>query len=241
MTDASMGPTRRSMRAARESPGPTDGSIGAVDPGLSPTRRSMRETRRNVRPTRRRLAVGAVVLATASTGLVGVATSALFTDTKTITANTFTSGTVSLTATPATTAITMANMGPGDKVTAPITVTNAGAAMRYAVVSVTTEDPLAAQLDLTIKTGVTTCTNGGFDATGVVAYAPGDLGSTGAGTKVIGDALQGSQAGDRALAVSASEVLCAQVTLPMGTGMAFQSLNTTATFTFNAEQTFNNP
>jgi hypothetical protein len=58
-------------------------------------------------------------------------------------------------------------MAPGDEVTNPITVTNGGSLeLRYAVTSTTTENTLAGQLDLTIKTGVTTCTNGGFGASG---------------------------------------------------------------------------
>ena len=120
-------------------------------------------------------------------------------------------------------------------------MTNAGGGqLRYAVTSTTTEDTLAAQLDLTIKSGVTTCTNGGFGASGSVLYGPADLGSTG-GINVIGDSAQGAQAGDRTLNAAASEVLCFQVSLPLSTGDAYQSLTTTATFAFNAEQTANNP
>ena len=68
--------------------------------------------------------------------------------------------------------ITLAGMAPGAKVAAPVTVTNTGMLppavcrglsgmpwpQRYAVASVTTEDSLVAQLELTVKTGVTTCT-----------------------------------------------------------------------------------
>ncbi|MGV8847367.1 MAG: TasA family protein [Propionicimonas sp.] len=187
------------------------------------------------------LVMGLAVIAVATLGLSAVVTGAVFTDTKTVSANTFTSGSVALTATPASAALTFANMAPGDKVTAPITVTNTGTlAHRYAVVSVTTENTLAAQLTLNVKSGVTACTNGGFGTDGVSAWA-GILGSTAAGTKIIGDSLAGSQAGDRVLAAGTNEVLCAQVTLPLATGNTFQSLTSTATFTFNAEQTINNP
>jgi predicted ribosomally synthesized peptide with SipW-like signal peptide len=212
----------------------TDGSMPA-------TRGSMLAARRGTRSTRLRLVAGAISLVTATAGLAGVATNAWFTDTDTITANTFSSGTVSLTATPATSALTLTNMAPSDTVTAPITVTNAGTlAQRYAVTSGTTENTLAAQLDLTIKSGVTTCTTGAFGASGTIIYGPADLGST-TPTKVVGDSAVGSQAGDRPLAVSANEVLCLQVSLPLGTNDTFQSLTSTATLTFNAEQTINNP
>jgi hypothetical protein len=107
-------------------------------------------------------------------------------------------------------------------------------------VSTTTEDVLAAELDLTIKTGVTTCSNADFDTDGTVIYGPAALGSV-AGVNVIGDPTQGAQAGDRVLAAAASEVLCFNVLLPASAGDAIAGLTTTATFTFSAEQTANNP
>src|SRR5262249_20225092 len=77
---------------------------------------------------------------------------ARFTDTATVDANTFTSGTVDLTRTPITAAIGFANMAPGDSTAGAITVTNSGTLpMRYAVTSATTENVLAAQLDLSIR------------------------------------------------------------------------------------------
>jgi len=156
-------------------------------------------------------------------------------------ANVFSTGTIDISTDPTTALVTFSNMAPGDEVTNDITVTNAGSLeLRYAVTSDTTEDTLAAQLDLTIKTGVTTCTNVGFGVDGTVIYGPGDLGST-TGTDVIGDPTQGADTGDRTLAASADEDLCFNVELPLATGNSFQGLNTTATFTFAAEQTANNP
>ena len=166
---------------------------------------------------------------------------AVFTDTASVPGNTFSTGNVDISTSPTSALVTFSDMMPGDVVTAPLTVTNAGGGqLRYAVTSTTTEDTLAAQLDLTVKSGVTTCTNGGFGASGSVLYGPADLGSTG-GINVIGDSAQGAQAGDRTLNAAASEVLCFQVSLPLSTGDAYQSLTTTATFAFNAEQTANNP
>jgi predicted ribosomally synthesized peptide with SipW-like signal peptide len=172
---------------------------------------------------------------------LGVASNAIFTDSQDVDANVFSTGTVDISTNPTTALVTYSDMAPGDEVTNPITVTNAGSLeLRYAVTSTTTEDTLAAQLDLTIKTGVTTCTNAGFDTDGSVIYGPGDLGST-TGTDVIGDPTQGAQAGDRTLAASANEDLCFNVELPSSTGNTYQGLTTTATFAFAAEQTSSNP
>ncbi|CAG0947306.1 spore coat-associated protein N [Anaerolineae bacterium] len=169
----------------------------------------------------------------------GLLASAYFTSQATVTNNTFTTGTLNLTVAPTTAALTFNNMAPGDAVTAPITVTNSGSlALRYAMTSTSTNTDskgLAAQMTLAIKSGVTACTNGGFAASGTSIYS-GTLGSA-----LFGDPATGSQAGDRTLVASANEVLCFQATLPANSGNAYQSAATTATFTFDAEQTANNP
>ena len=188
----------------------------------------------------RKLLLTFTVLSVAGS-LLAFGTNAIFTDTASVGSNVFSTGSVDISTSPTSALVTFNAMMPGDVVTAPLTVTNAGGGqLRYAVTSTTTEDTLAAQLDLTIKVGVSSCTNGGFGSSGSVLYATGDLGSTG-GINVIGDSAQGAQAGDRTLNASASEVLCFQVSLPLSTGNAYQSLTTTATFAFNAEQTANNP
>jgi hypothetical protein len=132
-------------------------------------------------------------------------------------------------------------MAPGDKDTAPITISNDGSLqLRYAVTSTTTEDTLAAQLNLIIKENVTTCTNAGFDTDGSLVSGPRALGST-TGDNIIGDPAQGADAGDRSLSASNSETLCVQVSLPSSSGNAYQNLTTTATFDFQAEQVSSNP
>jgi len=172
---------------------------------------------------------------------LGVASNAIWTDSEDVDANVFSTGTLDIGTSPTTALVTFSDMAPGDEVTAEITVSNDGSLdLRYAVTSTTTEDTLAAQLDLTIKSGVTTCTNAGFDTDGSVIYGPADLGSV-AGTDVIGDPTQGDDTGDRTLATSADEDLCFNVELPSSTGDSFQGLTSTATFTFAAEQTDNNP
>lgn len=189
---------------------------------------------------RRKLAATIVVLALL-VGLLTVSALAVFTDSQSVAANTFSTGTVDISSSPASALVTFSSMLPGDQVTAPITVTNAGTAdLRYAITSTTTENVLAAQLDLTIKSGVTTCTNAGFSASGTVVYGPADLGAV-AGANIVGNPAQGSQAGDRSLIASANEVLCFNVTLPLSTGNTYQNLSSTATFSFQAEQTRNNP
>jgi spore coat-associated protein N len=188
----------------------------------------------------RRLAITVLVLALL-VGVLSVGVLAVFTDSTSVGANTFATGNVDVSTSPASALVTYSVMVPGDQVTAPITVTNAGSAdLRYAITSTTTENVLAAQLDLTVKSGVATCTNAGFGASGTVLYGPADVGST-ATTNLVGNPTQGAQAGDRALSAGANEVLCFNVSLPLSTGNAFASLSSTATFTFEAEQTRNNP
>jgi spore coat-associated protein N len=172
--------------------------------------------------------------------LLSLTALALFTDTASVPSNSFSTGTVDISTSPVSALVTFSDMAPGDEVVNPITVSNDGTLeLRYAVTSTTTEDTLAAQLDLTIKSGVTTCTTGGFDTDGSPVYAPADLGST-AGIDVIGDPTQGAQAGDRTLAASATEDLCFKVSLPSSTNNTYQGLTTTATFDFQSEQTKNN-
>ncbi len=186
--------------------------------------------------------------------LAGVAfnsgTLAVFTDAAPSTGNSFTTGTLDLDLSDnnetdldsVSTSVTFSAMAPGDTVTDRIVPRNTGSnALRYAIAgSATNPDSkgLKDQLVLTIKTiDVTTpgtpCDN--FDGTQLYT---GDTDST-AG-KLVGDNTQGAQAGDRALAVAASETLCFRVNLPLATGNTFQNATTTVTFTFDAEQTANN-
>ena len=58
---------------------------------------------------------------------------------------------------------------------------------------------------------------------------------------LIGSSAQGADAGDRTLAASNNEVLCFAVVLPDTAGNSLQGLSNTTTFTFDSEQTTNNP
>ena len=164
-------------------------------------------------------------------------TQAVWTDSQDVTGNTFSTGSVDISTSPTSALVTFASMVPGDKVTAPLTVSNAGTMqLRYAMTtSITGSTTLSDGLELQIKSGVTTCNNASFDADGTSLYNS----SLTAGA--IGNPAAGSQAGDRTLNASANEVLCFQVRLPSNASSTLQGLSTTATFTFAAEQTANNP
>lgn len=199
-------------------------------------------------PTPRRrwpVPVGLATVAAVALGALGLqagGVNALFTDNYAVPANNFSTGTLDLTASPASSAIQYVNMVPGDSAVQPLTIGNAGSTpLRYAIRSTTTEDVLAAQLDLTIKSGVASCTTPtAFAATGTVIYGPGDVGSV-ATTALVGSNATGFQVGDRTLAPSTSETLCFQVNLPLNSANSFQAKSTTATFLFESEQTANNP
>ena len=158
----------------------------------------------------------------------------LFTESVDNGSNTFTSGSVDISTSPASAFVVMSNMAPGDTVTEKVTITDGGTLqMRYAMTTVATNvDTLNLRdaLTLVIKTLGTNCAT--FDGTQLYS---GTL-ANGA----IGNPAQGAQAGDRTLAASASEDLCFKITLPANaTGP--EDAATTATFTFAAEQTTNNP
>lgn len=170
-------------------------------------------------------------------------TAAIFTDTAVVGANTFTTGTVDIATSPTSALVTYSTMAPGDKVTNPLTVSNNGSLqLRYAIVSQADNTDAKALRDVltqTIKSGVTTCTNGGFATDGTQLFT----GGVGTDTELalVGDKTQGSQAGDRTLNNGANEVLCFQVSLPSATGNAYQGATSTITYTFYAEQTSSNP
>lgn len=195
--------------------------------------------RRKPRSRRVRTAAFAFLLTVLAVGPAAL-TAALFGDSASIGGNQFSASTVHLTTNPTTTLLTLPGMVPGDRVTAPLTVTNNGTAnLRYSMLSTTTEDLLASGMQLNVKAGVNSCDSGGFGASGTALYGPDLLGSTG-GTKILGDAKPGADPGDRSLDAGASEVLCVQAALPLGADNTLQNQTTTATFRFDAEQRRNN-
>ncbi len=170
-------------------------------------------------------------------GAPWASTLAVWTNSATIGANAFSTGSVSLSTNPTTALVTFSGMAPGDTVTAPVTVSNDGTMqLRYAIsTSITGSTTLSDGLTLAIKSGVTTCSNAGFGSSGTSLYS----GTLTAGA--VGSSAQGAQTGDRTLNSSTNEVLCFQVALPSSAANSLQSLSATATFTFAAEQTANNP
>ena len=188
-----------------------------------------------VHPRRRRRLATLLVLSLAS-GIIGAGalSLAVYTDSKAVAGNAFTTGTIVLGVSPASALLTSSNMMPGDTLNGTLVVSNTGTgALRYAMTGASTNADtkgLMNQLTLTVKTLGTSCAL--FD--GVSVYT-GTLASP-----AFGDPAQGAQAGDRILAAAGSETLCFRVMLPLATGNAFQNATTTTTFTFQAEQTANN-
>ncbi|MBU2009161.1 MAG: M73 family metallopeptidase [Chloroflexi bacterium] len=169
---------------------------------------------------------------------------AVFTDQATSPANAFTAGTVDVALTPATAMFTVTQMAPGNVNYSGLQVTNSGnLALRYAMT--TTPDGSSAldeQLDLTIDV----VTGAGLDGTWYTADdTVGEAAIYGAdgvlSAAAFGNPTQGNQAGDRNLAASGSERLRFKVTLPVGTGNAYQGTSATVAFVYDAEQTTNNP
>ncbi|TML23439.1 MAG: hypothetical protein E6G35_14135 [Actinobacteria bacterium] len=165
-----------------------------------------------LRLTKQQLAMAGIAALTVVTAGIG-GTLAVFTDTHSIDANTFSTTSVSLIVGAPTTTnlISLANMVPG-------------------------------VLDLTIKVddpGVTA----GTLCDSFLAGAPytGKLSATASGGKLIGDSTSSPYPSSRTLAVSGSEVLCFQVSLAITYDNTYKSATTTATLTFNAEQTLHNP
>jgi hypothetical protein len=149
---------------------------------------------------------------------------------------TLTAGRVELTVAAAGAPLTLTGMLPGDRVTRELTVTNSGTLpLRYAVTSTATDAVLSARLDMSVKVGVSHCTDAGFAADGTVLYGPGDAGSV-AGLPIIGDVSTGQQAGDRTVDPGAAQRLCVQVVLPVTADNSFKAMTTTASLDFHSEQ-----
>lgn len=189
------------------------------------------------RRTRRLLLIATIASSTAMVG-AGTYTLALFTSSAANAGNAFAVGTITIDVSPTSALITLTGMLPGDSTTGTLTVSSTGnATLRYAMTTAATNPDgkaLRDQMTLVVKT-VDTNTAGCTNFNGAQLF-----GGTLAGG-AFGDPAQGAQTGDRTLAGAASEVLCFRATLPASTGNAFAGAATTATFTFSAEQTANNP
>jgi spore coat-associated protein N len=203
----------------------------------------MDATRQDRRRRRRRLlglVIGALGVVSLGAGQLSLA---VFSDQETV-PGTFSSGSVILDDVKIN-ALTLSTAGmvPGDTVTDDVVVENDGSVqLRYALSTTSTNPDAKALRDaLTLAVREIDTTTPGTpcnDFDGVVVLSATVLGASGAS---FGNPAVGAQAGDRVLAAGANETLCFRVTLPSGTTNAYQAATTTTTFTFDAEQTANNP
>jgi hypothetical protein len=183
------------------------------------------------RAAKGRRAMLAVVLGSSLAMLgAGAMSLAVFTDSDAA-GSTWTTGTIILGVSP-TTVFTPGVVMPGDSGQQTVTVANTGTgALRYAMSSSATNTDskdLRSQISLTIDAGPCGATTGSIYS-GTLQGA------------VIGSPAQGFQTGDRPVAAGVNDQLCFAWDLPLTTtGNAFQDATTTATFTFDAEQTQNN-
>ncbi len=193
---------------------------------------------------RRRLFAAFGIAGLSLVALGSLTTNALFTDSDSVNSAGFVTGTLQLTAGPATVGFNAGNMAPGDTVSGNINLENTGSlGLRYAG-SATADNTdgknLRDQLDFSVYDGVNAaaCTGGAHPGgTLVASNVPGPIG---AASDLFGSNAQGAQGGDRTLGAGANEDLCVVAHLDIGTGNAFQNASTVVTFTFDAEQVRNN-
>lgn len=187
------------------------------------------------------LTLGAA-LTVASIG-IGAVSLAVFTDTETVDA-TFTSGTIILDATKIDTlTLTNTNLMPGDSITGSVDVENDGTnVLRYSLDTLSTDGAspngaaLYTALTIDVKTLGTDCAT--FDGTLLNSAAE----ILGASNVMFGDPSPTVGTGvDRIVNAGATDVLCIRVSLPFATDNTYQGATSVTTFTFNAEQTANNP
>lgn len=184
------------------------------------------------------LAVGLTLMGTFSAAM----TLAVFTDQETV-AGTFSSGSIILDDVKIDgLVLSISPLMPGDAITDDVVVENDGTAqLRYSISTATTDPDTKALRDaltlnvrtIDVTTPGTPCDN--FD--GTLLYS----GAMGAATAAVGSPTQGAQAGDRVLNGLTSETLCFRLALPLATANAYSAATAVTTFTFDAEQTANNP
>lgn len=184
------------------------------------------------------LAVGLTLMGTFSAAM----TLAVFTDQETVD-GTFSSGSVILDDVKIDgLTLSFSPFMPGDAVTDDVVVENDGTAqLRYSISTSTTNPDLKALRDaLTLTVREVDVTD---PATPCDAFDGAQLysGVLGASTAAVGSPAQGAQAGDRVLNGLTNETLCFRVSLPLATGNAYSAATAVTTFTFDAEQTANNP
>lgn len=179
--------------------------------------------------------------------LLVAASLAIWAEADAVGSNDFATGSVNLTTLPTSAIWTaVSDAAPGDTATGSLTVTNGGTLeLRYAVTGSNTDATLAAGMNLRIGLkGGAGCDFPYHNTDGTTTALTDDT-ELFAGAldtaALIGNNARGAQAGDRTLAAAATEDLCFAVVLPLSAANSLQSLSTTTTFTFDSEQTLNNP
>ena len=207
------------------------------------------------RARRRRLVASAATIGIAVVGVTSLTTSALFSDNDDAGVNGFTTGSVSIDATPDSVSITTDPLvAPGDTTWFELSVTNDGSlaqryAVRYAATSANSDSApdgraapdLAAQVELSMYATPAegTCDAASAGATNTISHLPTMV--SGAQQNLIGSTVDGQQLGDRLLASNASEKLCGSLHVPTTLTNDFTDSSVAVSFTFYAEQTANNP
>jgi hypothetical protein len=177
------------------------------------------------------LALAAVGLGTASS----LPSTARFTDSESTAGTPVSSGSVVLTTSGGASAGTWLGsvaLTPGESAYQGLLVTNAGSLrLRYSV-SATSEDVLAAALEVDVRAlpAATDCTSATYTTGSTASSATAPFG-TSAGVDLVGDPAAGAQAGDRELAAGLAERLCLKVTFPTGTGLGRAANGTSAAAT----------
>lgn len=201
------------------------------------------------KPTGRtlRLAVGsAALLCVSAVSLTSLASSALFTDSKTTGASTVASGSVTLTlgGSATTNALAASALAPGDTKYAVVTVTNSGTlALRY---SGTVTWSVSNALSQAVTLSAQTIASAGATCDGTVATnwtAPNvasNVTASGTSVALFGSTTAGQQTGDRTLSASSAEYLCFREQLPSTATNTVASLSSNLNLQFDAEQTANN-
>ncbi len=185
--------------------------------------------------TAARVAVASTVMSVSVTGVTIATVGPVFSDTEMVSADAFSAGTLDITASPASAALSVSAMAPGDYATGEITLVNTGSLQaRYSMRLISSESRFASVLQMTIKADVASCDNDGFFSSGEILYGPGIAGAVD-GIPAFGDPAPGPDPGDRLLNPASEEVLCVNVLLPISTDNALQNASTTVTVEFIAE------
>jgi hypothetical protein len=196
--------------------------------------------------TPRRIALSVGVVAVALVSATGLASSALFTDSKTIGANTVASGSVTLGlgGSATTNALAAGTMAPGDTKYAVVTVSNSGSlALRYSATATwSASNALSQAITLSVQTigsaGATCDSTVGTNWT--LPNVAANITATGTSVALFGSPVAGQQAGDRTLNAAAAEYLCVREQLPSTATNTVANLTSNVNLQFDAEQTANN-